>query len=70
MTLRAVFLGPYTEVRSLANVVDGCYVPPRFLAGAYTRQLFSSTGAVSDTEYTVYNSQHPPTPPKHPKNNP
>ena len=34
-------------------------------AGAYTRPLFSSTGAVSDTKHTLYNPYYPLTPPKH-----
>ena len=38
-------------------------------AGAYTRPLFNSTRAVSDTKCTLDNPYSPLTPPKHPVNN-
>jgi len=39
-------------------------------AGAYTRPLFSSTCAVSDTKYTLHNLSYSLTPPQHPLSNP
>ena len=37
-------------------------------AGAYTRPLFSSTCADSDTKYTLHTPQYPRMPPGHPLN--
>ena len=39
-------------------------------AGAYTRPLFGSTSAVSDTKYTLDTPYYPPKPTEHPLNNP
>jgi hypothetical protein len=52
------------------SLLAGAFNKFGFEAGAYTRPLFSSTCAVSDTKYTLNTPKYPLTPPKHPLNNP
>ena len=51
-------------------IIGGALPDVLYRAGTYTRPLFSSTWAISNTQHTLNSPKYPATPPEHPLKRP